>query len=295
MFTNKTNKKQLQQLLLQHQQPTMLFEVFKEHWKQILIIFNKSLINDDDIHVVKNNLAQIVNILLNELNSLSMTSHAQTLTTNDQNKSNKRSNNHLIDSDLNYLDQSDYINKLQFFGPIWDFSFKNNLFESIYLWSLSYPEYLYDLKYEQLKYYECLINSMQINDQTNLLLYPQLNRPLFSLLNHCSTHKSELIEHQMISILNQLCVCMCKNTNLLNIFFEHLKNYNQMNNNGNILNGSNIKSNLINNMSIRNKIATSSNHINMKLNSQTTTTASKFFIFSLLIPYIHREGSIGRF
>lgn len=293
MFTTKTNKKQLQQLLLQHQQPTMLFEVFKEHWKQILIIFNKSLINDDDIHIVKNNLAQIVNILLNELNSLSMTSQTPTSTSNDQNKSSNSKRN-LIDSDLNYLDQSDYINKLQFFGPIWDFSFKNNLFESIYLWSLSYPEYLYDLKYEQLKYYECLINSMQINDQTNLLLYPQLNRPLFSLLNHCSTHKSELIEHQMISILNQLCVCMCKNTNLLNIFFEHLKNYNQMNNNGNIPNGSNIKNNLINSMSIRNRIATS-NHMNMKLSSQTTTTASKFFIFSLLIPYIHREGSIGKF
>ena len=79
------------------------------------------------------------------------------------------------------------------YGPIWTYVFQANIFENIFLWSLSYPEYSFDLKYEQLKYYECLIYQMQANEQTDLLLHVQLNKPLFSLVNHCSSHNSELI------------------------------------------------------------------------------------------------------
>ena len=41
------------------------FETFKDHWKNVLMIFNKTLVDDKDIVQVKFNLEQIINILLN--------------------------------------------------------------------------------------------------------------------------------------------------------------------------------------------------------------------------------------
>ncbi|CAF0733065.1 unnamed protein product [Brachionus calyciflorus] len=230
------------------------FEVFKDHWKQVLIIFNKSLINDDDIQIVKNNLTQMICLLINELNIV--TNQNLKLTTN-----------------VNY--ESSIELKQKSHGQVWDYLFANNIFETIYLWTLSYPEYLTDLKYEQLKYYEVLINQMQINEQTNLILYNQVHRPLFSLINHCSSHNSELIERLMISVLNQLCVCMCKNSNLLNIFFENASNSQMFINNG------------LNELVLERTVY--SNEQKYK-----SANSAKSFIFTLLIPYIHREGSYGQ-
>ena len=230
------------------QQP-VYYEVFRDHWKQALNIFNKSLINDDDIQIVKSNLNQMINLLLDELNNL---------------------NSYLSLKPTNLDD----INETTNYGPIWDFVFKTNIFETIFLWSLSYPEYLFDLKFEQLKYYESLIYQMQANEQTNLLLQTQINKPLFSLLNHCSSHNSELIEKLMISVLNQLCVCICKNANLLEIFFQQAKL-----------------------MSTQQSLNQQRNEQMFNLSKSamisTNSSTSKFFIFSLLIPYIHKEGCLG--
>lgn len=265
------------------QQSSVRFEVFKDHWKQVHFIFNKSLVNDDDIQIVKNNLNQMINLLLNELNNFASVS-SEGGSQNGQEQANSSTGSQSV---------------LQLYGPVWDYLFKNNIFESLFLWCLSYPEYLYDLKYEQLKYYENLLNQMQINEQTNLLLFQQLYRPLFSLLNHCSTHNSELIENYMISILNQLCVCICKNSNLLNIFFENAN----MNPN---LNSSNLADNyLIQNSHRRNydQLLTGqgvdyTGQINNPAGFQQAATSNrssnKFFIFTLLIPYIHREGCLGK-
>lgn len=150
-------------------------------------------------------------------------------------------------------------------GPIFSYLLDENIFEVTFLWSLSYPEYLYELKYLQLKYYEVLLaNIMNDNRQlTSLLFYRQLNRPLFSLLNHCSRHKLKYIEKHMILVLNQLCVCICKDIKLLSIFFD-----------------------LNNNTTTTPPVAT---HLH---NDQG---AAKFLIFSLLVPYIHQEGYCGEY
>jgi hypothetical protein len=146
-------------------------------------------------------------------------------------------------------------------GPILNYVLEENIFEVTFLWSLSYPEYLYELKYLQLKYYEVLLaNIMNDNRQlTNLLFYKQLNRPLFSLLNHCSRHKMKYIEKHMILVLNQLCVCICKDIKLLSIFFD---------------------------------FATTTT---TTPNLQNDQGAAKFLIFSLLVPYIHQEGYCGEY
>jgi hypothetical protein len=262
------------------------FEVFKDHCKQMLIIFNKSLINDDDIQTVKNNLNLIINLLIDDLN----------VTANDVISK-------LNDSNVSSMHKNVFVDEIEINSPIWNYSFKNNLFETIYLWSLSYPEYLHDLKYEQLKYFELLLNALQSNEQTNLLLYKQLNRPLFSLLNHCATHNSELIENHMISILNQLCVCICKNSNLLNIFFEQT-GFNETT--SGLSHNLNPKSSTSSNQNAINALTSTPSNLNqpnkllhgMNKDFLTSTSQNKshrrFFIFNILIPYIHNEGSFGK-
>ena len=269
-FTNNSSSiiQTTSQLSKSKSQQTVIFDVFKDHWKQVLHIFNKSLVNDDDIQIVKCNLTQMVLLLVDELNQI----------TNADFKINKQ---------VNYTDNVELSSK--FSGPLWDYLLVANIFETVYLWSLSYPEYLYDLKYEQLRNFEELIGQMQTNEQTNLLLYRQLHRPLFSLLNHCSTHNSEPIERYMISILNQLCVCMCKNANLLNIFFDN--NGGQQTSAANESTATAMFINESSNELILERSFSSQKDTNFfRANS---SQSSKSFIFTLLIPYIHKEGSLG--
>jgi len=272
MNSKKESKNTLPQQddLTRKSQRPVYYEVFKEHWKQVLTIFNKSLINDDDIQVVKSNLNQMINLLLDELNNVNSYLSLKPVSDELEN-SNGNINGFVVDKEpISY-------------GPIWNFVLKSNIFENIFLWSLSYPEYLFDLKYEQLRYYESLIYQMQANEHTSLLLHTQLNKPLFSLLNHCSTHNSEQIEKIMISILNQLCVCICKNSNLLEIFFQQAK-----------LASSQPHQQPLHIQNMQKSIST--NLLNLSKSAPLVySSSSKFFIFSLLIPYIHKEGCLGKF
>ena len=142
-FTNAMNSVTRPSLPKSKSQQTVVFDVFKDHWRQVLAIFNKSLVNDDDIQIVKSNLAQMVALLIDELNQVTNAVLVGKVATGEE----------------------------KFSGPLWDYLLATNIFETVYLWSLSYPEYLYDLKYEQLRNYEELISQMQTNEQTNLLLY----------------------------------------------------------------------------------------------------------------------------
>ena len=141
-FTNAMNSVTRPSLPKSKSQQTVVFDVFKDHWRQVLAIFNKSLVNDDDIQIVKSNLAQMVALLVDELNQVTNAVLVGKVATGEE----------------------------KFSGPLWDYLLATNIFETVYLWSLSYPEYLYDLKYEQLRNYEELISQMQTNEQTNLLL-----------------------------------------------------------------------------------------------------------------------------
>lgn len=142
-FANAMNSVTRPSLPKSKSQQTVVFDVFKDHWRQVLAIFNKSLVNDDDIQIVKSNLAQMVALLVDELNQVTNAVLVGKVATGEE----------------------------KFSGPLWDYLLATNIFETVYLWSLSYPEYLYDLKYEQLRNYEELISQMQTNEQTNLLLY----------------------------------------------------------------------------------------------------------------------------
>ncbi len=191
--------------------------MLRDHWRQITNVYNKSLINDDDVEIVKNNFDQIIILLLNEIN--------------------------------NNTNPND--------APIVSYIVNQNMFEITYLWTLSYPEYLYELKLNQLKFYELFLHNLNDN-KTSVLFYRQIHKPLFLLLNNCSKLKSTFFENLIINILNQLCVFIGKNVHLLNIFFD---------------------------------LKSITNNDNRQLNVEQGP--AKFLIFSLLIPYIYQDGDFG--
>lgn len=211
------------------------YEVFKDHWKQILSIFNKTQINDDDLEIFKNNIDQMILLLINN-----------------QHQNNDNNNKCLI-----------------------DFIIDENIFNNIYIWSLNIPlKYTYEIKLYQLNYYELILNHLTQEDLI-LLFKSNLHKPLFLLLSNCTKHKSDQIEKHLISILNQLCVCLNDNHDLINILFD--------------LNTFSNKSNsfIINSTSIE---------YNKEFNnSKFENGQSKFLIFSLLIPYIHQDNYCGKF
>jgi hypothetical protein len=215
-------------------------------------------VSDDDIEIFKNNFDQMIILLLNELGNVDM-------------------------SDFNFD-----LKKFHIFSYV----LNENLFEITFLWSLSYPEYLYELKNLQLKYYESVLNCLMMHKNCdkaiNLLFYRQLNRPLLSLLNHCSKHKSTYIEKHMVVILNLLCVCICKNFELLNIFYVDLSSAS--------LNSSNNRK-ILKEFQTLSLCSTPKGPINPPALSTKPNEngAARFLLFSLLIPYIHQEGHSGNF
>jgi hypothetical protein len=313
---------------LSQPQTAVYLDVFKDHWKQMLFVFNKSLVADDDINTVKNHLGQMINLLLDELDSIHLRSLnneskkiiKKSLRLVNRRNSHSQKENVQIEQDVEDQDKeqiqiqtqmqieatssNENENRLTLefpYGQIWDYMSKNNIFETIYLWSLSYPEYLYELKYEQLRSYENLLNHMQTNEQTSLLLCAQLHEPLFALLNHCSTHNSEQIEKHMIVIINQLCVCMCKNSALLRIFIQrnrrrHATTATATASASAVSSSANaVVTGLATDAAGAAMRAANSSTIDMETNGKNVKAAAdrKFFIFSLLIPYIHREGCLG--
>ena len=105
------------------------FDSFKDHWKHVLFIFNKTLIEDKDIAQVKFNLEQMINILLNELNNLVNISLRLMSTLNEASSTTNNTN-----ESMELQDPNDVLNA--YYGPIWEFLFRNNIFEVIFLWSL---------------------------------------------------------------------------------------------------------------------------------------------------------------
>ena len=105
-------------------------DAFKEHWRQVAHTFSKSLVSDEDMLAVKSHLRQMVRLLLDELNS---------------------PNSYLSLKPLAFVGEAAPHESVDY-GPVWNYLFANNVFEAVFLWSLSYPEYMFDMKHEQLRY-----------------------------------------------------------------------------------------------------------------------------------------------
>ncbi|CAF1111726.1 unnamed protein product [Rotaria sordida] len=172
--------------------------VLRQHWKQILQIFQKSLIDQDDITCVISHFQHAVTLLTNEV-----ASHDRP-------------------------------------GPVLLYFIAESILDTFVIWSLSCPEYASELKYHQLRCFEYLLS----RSRHELLFHKQIFKPLLNLLRSCESSTSiELIEKHMVIVLNQVCVSITKNPELLEFCFD-----------------------------------ISAEH-----------GPSKFIIFSLLIPFVHRD------
>ena len=138
-------------------------------------------------------------------------------------------------------------------APCLEFLLSENLLDKLYEWSLTTGRYSNAVRLEQLKLYELLVS----HSRHQLLVHEPFLRPLLKLLASC---QNEIFPHdvgkRLVILLNQLCVVLMQNVHLLDLFFC--------------------------------SAGQQSNGTNSNGHGQTN-----FIIFSLLIPYVHCDGSIG--
>ncbi|KAH8298227.1 hypothetical protein KR018_011407 [Drosophila ironensis] len=145
-------------------------------------------------------------------------------------------------------------------APCLEFLLSENLLDKLYEWSCATGRYANAVRLEQLKLYELLVS----HSRHQLLCHEPFLRPLLKIL---ASSQGEIfppdLEKRLVILLNQLCVVLMQNVHLLDLFFFSAQTQVQEQ----IQNGS--------------------------VPQPKSGTTTNFIIFSLLIPYVHREGSLG--
>ncbi|XP_030239613.1 UPF0518 protein GI14169 isoform X1 [Drosophila navojoa] len=145
-------------------------------------------------------------------------------------------------------------------APCLEYLLSENLLDKLYEWASSTGRYANAVRLEQLKLYELLVS----HSRHQLLCHEPFLRPLLKIL---ASSQGEIfppdLEKRLVILLNQLCVVLMQNVHLLDLFFFSAQTQVQEQ----IQNGS--------------------------LPAPKSGTTTNFIIFSLLIPYVHREGSLG--
>ncbi|XP_066998841.2 FHIP family protein GJ17503 isoform X2 [Anabrus simplex] len=193
--------------------PTACYESFKKHWQQTYEIIERTQPPvgypiQDDVLGVVNHLDQMLTLLLLELRA--------------------------VEAD-NQQSQS----------PCLEYLLSENLLDRLFAWSIHTGRYSNALRLEQLKLYELLVSQ----SRHQLLVHEPFLRPLLKLLASCTGEVFPVeVEKRLVVLLNQLCVSLMQNIELLDLFFY----------------------------------------------ASPDQGPAKFVIFTLLIPFVHREGGIGQ-
>lgn len=147
------------------------------------------------------------------------------------------------------------------------------ILDKILTWSSNVGEFTNVMKLEQLKLYELLVSQL-VSHQTALFQKP-LVRPMLQLLATCGDCAPFEVEKRLVILLNSLCVCLSQNPQLLELFFMPKTNGN----------------------TYLSPTMSPSNNASPQLRAKIASIdkpESRFLIFSLLIPFVHREGPIGQ-
>lgn len=156
-------------------------------------------------------------------------------------------------------------------SPLLDYLMMESVLDKIFNWSSNIGEFTNIMKLEQLKLYNTIVSQLC---HESMLFQTALIRPLLSLLSTCKDCAPLEVEKHLVILLNTLCIFLSQNTDLLELFFVNDKNKN-------------------NNIASTMDEVKSSPQLKNKL-SYLDNPESKFLIFSLLISFVHREGSIGQ-
>uniref|UniRef100_U5EYG6 FHF complex subunit HOOK-interacting protein C-terminal domain-containing protein n=1 Tax=Corethrella appendiculata TaxID=1370023 RepID=U5EYG6_9DIPT len=142
-------------------------------------------------------------------------------------------------------------------APCLEHLLSENLLDKLFEWGMKTGRYSNAVRLEQLKLYELLVS----HSRHQLLVHEPFLRPLLKIL---ASSQNEIyppdVEKRLVILLNQLCVVLMQNVHLLDLFF----------------------------FSTTQTTSTTSSSVNNGGHGVTN-----FIIFSLLIPYVHREGSLG--
>lgn len=103
-------------------------------------------------------------------------------------------------------------------APCLEFMLSENLLDKLYEWGTSTGRYSNAVRLEQIKLYELLISHGMVRHQ--LLVNEPFLRPLLKLL---ASSQGEIfpsdMEKRLVILLNQLCVVLMQNVDLLDLFF----------------------------------------------------------------------------
>ncbi|XP_034249822.1 UPF0518 protein GI14169 isoform X2 [Thrips palmi] len=204
--------------------PTACFESFRKHWQQANDIIERTQatptsLTQDDVLGVDNHLDHMSTLLLLELRaagSFPIGPHDTNSSTGSESSAS---------------------------CPSLEFLLSENLLEKLFTWSKITGRYSNAVRLTQLKLYEHLVS----HSRHQLLSHEPFLRPLLELLSSSAREVFPLeVEKKLVVLLNQLCISLMQNVQLLDLFFsvEHGK--------------------------------------------------TDFMLFSLLIPFVHREEGIGQ-
>lgn len=205
--------------------PTACYESFCKHWQQAHDIIQRTqassmTLTQDDVLGVVNHLEHMSTLLLMELRSMGS-------------------------FPIGPQDSNTLPDQYNASCPSLEFLLSENLLGKLYSWSEVTGRYSNAVRLQQLKLYELLVS----HSRHQLLSHEPFLKPLLRLLASSAGEVFPLeVEKRLVILLNQLCISLMQNVQLLDLFFFTSKD-----------------------------------------NGKTD-----FVLFSLLIPFVHREEGIGQ-
>lgn len=174
--------------------PKACFDSFRKHWQQAFEVIKKStkVPADDDILGVVHLLDHMLTLLLVELHN------ANKLRLQQQQQPNHLNHIHHVNS------------------PCLEYTLSENILDKLYEWSLTTGGYSNVVRLELIKLFELLVS----HSKHQLLVHEPFLRPLLKLLGSSQDeiYPNE-VEKRFVILLNQLCVLLMQNVDLLDLFF----------------------------------------------------------------------------
>ncbi|CAH1965271.1 unnamed protein product [Acanthoscelides obtectus] len=164
--------------------PQACYDSFKEHWQQVLKIFDRSMPSHDDVLGVVNHLEQMTTLLIYDIKR-----HDRICTTVSSSQC------------LEYL-------------------LVENILDKLYDWSTKSGRYMNAIRCEQLKVYQMLISQAR----HVLLVHEPFLKPMIKLLCSCEGEVfSREVEKSLVDLINQLSALLMQNVEFIELFFQDLK------------------------------------------------------------------------
>lgn len=279
---------------------------------------HKSVITSDDVTSIINHLDQMIQLLVQESKGLTSTSNPSR-SLNEPSQMVPPECDSILTIDTG---NTDPLISHSMVSPLLDCLLFESMLDKLLTWSVGAGEFTSIMKLHQLRLYHILVTQIC---PTKALLTKPIIRPMMQLLVTCSDCLPVEVEKAFVTLLNALCQLLCQNDHLIDLFFidDPEKNSQVV---------PNLESSLENSCDGKsNRSPSTSSHVGSSSSSSSTCDPNgtnnqhhlsylsptikpsddsspqvrakiawisdkpeaRFLLFSLLIPYVHREGLIG--